>query len=132
MEVDDIVKVKAETEPDVGMMSSEMQQMSQIPQMSQDMTMTMSQSETITTIPHNPDQGGSVEEQQAVGNGNADHVKNSVSDNTEPAPNPNPWNAKAVQDFCFYNCPECDFKAKSVPPFKDHAMENHPLVRSAF
>ena len=39
----------------------------------------------------------------------------------------NPWLAENIQDFSFFNCPECNFKSKEENSFQDHAVKNHPL-----
>ncbi len=41
----------------------------------------------------------------------------------------NPWAVRNVLEFLYYNCPECPYKASSLPPFENHAIENHPRVR---
>ena len=45
---------------------------------------------------------------------------------------PNPWLVDNVSVFNFYCCPECDFKGKTVPVFKDHATEKHPRAKDLF
>ena len=41
---------------------------------------------------------------------------------------PNPWEVNSFKEFCYYCCPECDFKTKTESPFQAHAEENHPKV----
>ena len=41
----------------------------------------------------------------------------------------NPWEVATVSDFSYFCCPECNFKSKSVPPFIDHAIQNHPQAK---
>ena len=38
----------------------------------------------------------------------------------------NPWSANHLDDFLFYNCPECDFKEHSKDFFVKHALNLHP------
>ena len=38
----------------------------------------------------------------------------------------NPWSVTSVEDFRFYNCPECDHKESIKSEFLKHAMNNHP------
>ena len=38
----------------------------------------------------------------------------------------NPWSVQSVEDFRFYNCPECDHKESIKSEFLKHAMNNHP------
>jgi hypothetical protein len=40
----------------------------------------------------------------------------------------NPWAVDSLGKFLFYNCPECDFKAKDEPSFQNHAVELHYQV----
>ena len=44
----------------------------------------------------------------------------------------NPWNVASVDEFSFFNCPECDFHAKEKKNFQDHATRNHPLSAVLF
>lgn len=37
----------------------------------------------------------------------------------------NPWLVESIEDFHFYNCPECHFKSRQTEEFKEHAMESH-------
>jgi hypothetical protein len=41
----------------------------------------------------------------------------------------NPWAVDSLRKFLFYNCPECDFKAKDEPSFQNHAVELHNKVQ---
>jgi hypothetical protein len=41
----------------------------------------------------------------------------------------NPWAVDSLSRFIFYNCPECDFKAKDEPSFQNHAVEFHYQVQ---
>ena len=38
----------------------------------------------------------------------------------------NPWNVSSLEDFHFYNCPECELKYASKEQFIGHAVINHP------
>jgi hypothetical protein len=40
-------------------------------------------------------------------------------------PMANPWAVASLSKFQFYNCPECDFKAKHEGTFYTHAIESH-------
>ena len=40
----------------------------------------------------------------------------------------NPWNVTSVEEFLFYNCPECDMKHTSRDVFINHALLEHPKV----
>ena len=44
----------------------------------------------------------------------------------------NPWNVASIDDFSFFNCPECNFYAKEKMSFQDHATRNHPLSAVLF
>ena len=37
----------------------------------------------------------------------------------------NPWDVLSIEEFNFYNCPECEFKHKSAVEFRNHAVKNH-------
>ena len=39
----------------------------------------------------------------------------------------NPWLVESIEPFLYFNCPECDFKAKENNLFQNHSVENHPL-----
>ena len=41
----------------------------------------------------------------------------------------NPWDVTCVEAFLYYNCPECDVKAKDSKIFMSHALECHQLAR---
>ena len=41
----------------------------------------------------------------------------------------NPWDVTTVDEFLFYNCPECDVKAKDADTFMSHAIEKHELAK---
>ena len=43
-------------------------------------------------------------------------------------PQVNPWQGDTLQTFCFYCCPECEFKCHSEDPFQSHALQSHPQV----
>ena len=38
----------------------------------------------------------------------------------------NPWNHKKLEDFLFFNCPECHFKSQNGDDFLIHCHD-HPL-----
>ena len=38
----------------------------------------------------------------------------------------NPWNVTSLEEFHFYNCPECDEKYGIKEQFVGHAMIMHP------
>ena len=40
----------------------------------------------------------------------------------------NPWLVTNLEDFLYYNCPECDNKTQSKAVFINHAYLNHPRV----
>ena len=40
----------------------------------------------------------------------------------------NPWSVETVEQFLYYNCPECDNKTQSKTIFINHAYLNHPRV----
>ena len=50
---------------------------------------------------------------------NGDPLKLEASDAS------NPWMVDNVSVFLNYCCPECDFKAKNLKLFSNHALENH-------
>ena len=37
----------------------------------------------------------------------------------------NPWDVSTLDDFLFYNCPECDVKEKDKQVFLEHAILSH-------
>ena len=41
----------------------------------------------------------------------------------------NPWDVSNIQEFLFYNCPECDIRLKDGKMFVQHALENHELSK---
>ena len=41
--------------------------------------------------------------------------------------NSNPWNVESIDEFSYFNCPECTFHSKEKTYFQDHATRNHPL-----
>ena len=41
----------------------------------------------------------------------------------------NPWNVTHLNEFCFFLCPECDFKEKNQILFRNHAIETHRKAR---
>ena len=41
----------------------------------------------------------------------------------------NPWDVSNIQEFLFYNCPECDIRLKDGKMFMQHALENHELSK---
>ena len=44
----------------------------------------------------------------------------------------NPWNVESLEDFRFYNCPECDHKESIKSDFLKHALNNHPRCGELF
>ena len=38
----------------------------------------------------------------------------------------NPWKVSSVEDFLYYSCPECEFKASKKSEFYKHALSVHP------
>ena len=43
----------------------------------------------------------------------------------------NPWFVNSVEDFLYYNCPECNVKTQSRERFLKHARKNHPMAKEA-
>ncbi len=41
----------------------------------------------------------------------------------------NPWNVTNLSEFCYFFCPECDFKEKNQILFRNHAIETHRKAR---
>ena len=39
--------------------------------------------------------------------------------------NTNPWLVSNLKEFLWYNCPECEYKAKNEDLFYEHAIKNH-------
>jgi hypothetical protein len=46
--------------------------------------------------------------------------------------NSNPWNVESIDEFSYFNCPECTFHSKEKTYFQDHATRNHPLSSVLF
>ena len=46
--------------------------------------------------------------------------------------NSNPWNVESIDEFSYFNCPECTFHSKEKVYFQDHATRNHPLSSVLF
>ncbi len=44
----------------------------------------------------------------------------------------NPWDVKSVMDFSYFCCPECDYKAKHLQVFEQHAITSHILSEKFF
>ena len=42
----------------------------------------------------------------------------------------NPWDVPNIQEFLFYNCPECATSIKDSEAFIQHALDNHELSKS--
>ena len=42
----------------------------------------------------------------------------------------NPWDVSNIQEFLYYNCPECDTRVKDSEVFIQHALDNHELSKS--
>ena len=42
----------------------------------------------------------------------------------------NPWDVSNIQEFLYYNCPECDTKERDSEVFIKHALDNHELSKS--
>jgi hypothetical protein len=40
----------------------------------------------------------------------------------------NPWNVVSLQEFLFFNCPDCDFSCQDESLFHSHAIKNHEQV----
>ena len=38
----------------------------------------------------------------------------------------NPWEVKSLEEFLYYNCPECPDRSTNRDEFINHAWENHP------
>ena len=41
----------------------------------------------------------------------------------------NPWDVSNIQEFLYFNCPECDTKVKDGELFLKHAFDNHELSK---
>ncbi len=55
-----------------------------------------------------------------------EHQQHNPEDQDQSA---NPWQGDTLLTFCFFCCPECDFRSHSEEPFQSHAIECHPQVR---
>ena len=44
----------------------------------------------------------------------------------------NPWQVENLEGFMYLCCPECAFKSKTEPSFKEHALKNHPQCKVFF
>ena len=44
----------------------------------------------------------------------------------------NPWQVENIEEFSYFNCPECVFRSKEENFFEAHAVENHPLSLTFF
>ena len=44
----------------------------------------------------------------------------------------NPWGVDDIAAFSFFCCPECVYRAKTVPDFQVHAIINHPHSKDFF
>ena len=44
----------------------------------------------------------------------------------------NPWVVSNIQEFLYYNCPECDTKEKDSELFVQHALDHHELSKTFF
>ena len=42
----------------------------------------------------------------------------------------NPWVVSNIQEFLYYNCPECDTKERDSEVFIQHALDNHEMSKS--
>ena len=49
---------------------------------------------------------------------------------TEELKQENPWNVSNIQEFLYYNCPECDTKERDSEVFIQHALDNHEMSKS--
>ncbi len=56
----------------------------------------------------------------------------SEEDEQENVTPTNPWSVDNIADFSFFCCPECIYKAKTVPDFQVHAIVNHPGSKDFF
>ena len=41
----------------------------------------------------------------------------------------NPWDVSNIQEFLYFNCPECDTKVKDSEVFLQHAFDNHEMSK---
>ena len=46
----------------------------------------------------------------------------------EPGSSLNPWDHKKLEDFLFFNCPECHYKTQTGDEFLIHCHD-HPLAK---
>ena len=44
----------------------------------------------------------------------------------------NPWQVDDIATFSYFCCPECMYRAKTVPDFQVHAIINHPDSKDFF
>ena len=42
----------------------------------------------------------------------------------------NPWDVSNIQEFLYYNCPECETRMKDSQLFIQHALDNHELSKA--
>ena len=42
----------------------------------------------------------------------------------------NPWSVQSIDEFLYYNCPECDFKVKDGDSFEEHALLSHEQAKT--
>ena len=40
----------------------------------------------------------------------------------------NPWQVQSLDEFLYYNCPECNIKSQNKEVFVYHAWQHHPKV----
>ena len=45
---------------------------------------------------------------------------------------PNPWAVVNLNEFLYYNCPQCNFRSKDSKSFLFHALKKHSKVRLVF
>jgi hypothetical protein len=53
-----------------------------------------------------------------------------IDTQSQTLPTPDPWNVDSFDDFCFYCCPECDYRSKTKNDLVNHAIENHPKSKN--
>ena len=63
---------------------------------------------------------------------NLDLPKTELDTELDVKPDFNPWNVPTLEDFLFYNCPECPHKCRSSISFTNHAVKNHPKAKEKF
>ena len=44
----------------------------------------------------------------------------------------NPWQVEDIGTFSYFCCPECIYRAKTVPDFQVHSIINHPNSKDFF